>query len=61
MVPVPATLIRLALAGVGAGNVYTSLFEPLLVDDSATRCAFAWTPPVDLRTAIAATVAEGVS
>jgi UDP-glucose 4-epimerase len=57
LVPVPAGIVRAALALAGRGALATRLFEPAQLDDRATRTLLGWKPPLTTHTALEETVA----
>ena len=53
LLPVPASAMKLASTVLGRRATYARLFEPLRVDDTATRRLLDWSPPVTSERAIA--------
>jgi nucleoside-diphosphate-sugar epimerase len=57
LVPIPPAVLRRVAHGLGYGDVYSRLFEPLRVDASATAAELRWRPPLTLSEQLEETVA----
>jgi UDP-glucose 4-epimerase len=57
LLPVPASLMRGLASLTGQRNLYGKLFQPLQIDQRATRALLHWQPPLTMAEQIEETVA----